>query len=220
MSLHSYTSSEQERRGTRPTLCASSGLVEFKGRVLAEAPRPAIGDGGLGFRKAAEELFPEMGRQRCWMRKTANVLYRFPNSMAPQVKSGLHNIQYAPGRGDAKAALARFRAKFAGRHPNAAECPEKDEDALLAFMALPAAHRKHLRTTNPIESLFATVRSKGCLSQNTAKLMVFKLARAAEKRWNPLDGRSLSPNVIRGVRFRDGDKVIEPEAELNEEPAA
>ena len=192
-------------------------LRDLRSRGLSREPRLAVGDGGLGFWKACEELYPETLHQRCWVHKTANVLNKFPKSMGPGVKADIHDIQYAPSRAEAENALDRFSVKYGDRYDKAVACLEKDRDALLAFQSFPAKHWKHLRTTNPVESLFSsvrhrTVRTRGCLSQRTAKLMVFKLARVAERRWCSLDGCSLLPNVIRGVTFRDGLEVAEQEA--------
>ncbi len=184
-------------------------LVDIKSRGLAMAPEIAVGDGGMGFWKALDEVFPGTRHQRCWVHKTANVLNKFPKSMAPAVKSDLHDIHHAPTRAEAWAALTRFEEKYAAKYDKAVACLTRDKDALLAFYDFPAEHWDHLRTSNPIESVFATVRhrtvrTKGALSQRTVKLMVFTLVRAASKRWRRLQGRNQLPKVIEGIKFTNG----------------
>jgi transposase-like protein len=184
-------------------------LVDLKARGLAVSPKIAIGDGALGFWKALEEVFPATGHQRCWLHKIVNVLNEVPKSLAPQIKSDLNEICRAPDRSTATAALDIFVEKYGAKYAKAVACLTKDRDPLLAFFDFPAEHWDHLRTTNPIESVFATVRhrtvrTKGALSQRTAKLMVFKLVMAASKTWRRLKGQSQLPKVITGVRFNDG----------------
>ena len=159
-------------------------LVDIKARGLAIPPEIAVGDGAMGFWKALEEVFPTTRRQRCWVHKVANVLNKFPKSMQPGVKSDLREIWQADTRAAAQIAMETFAEKYGTKYPKAVECLTKDKEALLAFYDLPAEHWDHLRTGNPIESVFATVRhrtvrTKGALSQKTAKLMVFKLVQAA-----------------------------------------
>ena len=146
------------------------------------------------------------------MHKTANILNALPKSIHGKAKQDLHAIYEAENRKEAEAALDRFVAKYGPKYDKAAACLTKDRDALLAFYAAPAEYWKHVRTTNPIESTFATVRlrtdkTKGCLSRETALAMVFKLARSAERRWRRLDGTERLAMVVQGVRFRDGEPV-------------
>lgn len=184
-------------------------LVDIKARGLAMAPESAVGDGAMGFWKALDEVFPGTRHQRCWVHKTANVLNKFPKSMAPAVKSDLQNIHHAETRADALAAIETFKEKYGLKYAPAVACLTKDADALLAFHDFPAEHWDHLRTANPVESVFATVRhrtvrTKGSLSQRTAKLMVFKLIQAASKTWRRLNGRNQLPRLIEGIKFTDG----------------
>ena len=184
-------------------------LVDLKARGLAVAPEIAVGDGGLGFWKALEEIFPKTRHQRCWVHKVANVLNKVPKSVQRTMKADLAEIRDAPDRASAEAAVAVFIEKYAGKYPKAARCLTKDSDALLTFFDFPAEHWDHLRTTNPIESVFATVRhrtvrTKGALSHRTACLMVFKLMMAASKSWRRLKGENRLPLVIAGVKFTDG----------------
>jgi putative transposase len=184
-------------------------LVDLKARGLAVAPELVVGDGALGFWKALEEVFPSTRHQRCWLHKVTNVLNAVPKSIGPQVKADLNEICRAPDRASADAALDTFVEKYGAKYAKAVACLTRDRDALLAFFDFPAEHWDHLRTSNPIESVFATVRhrtvrTKGALSQLTAKLMVFKLVMAAAKTWRRLQGQNLLPKVIEGVTFRDG----------------
>ena len=184
-------------------------LVDLKARGLAAAPEIAVGDGALGFWKALEEVFPGARHQRCWVHKVANVLNKVPKSMAPAVKSDLRDIWQAETRAAAEAAVDTFAEKYGTKYDKAVACLTRDRDALLAFFDFPAEHWDHLRTANPIESVFATVRhrtirTKGALSQKTAKLMVFALVRAASKQWRRLQGAKQLPLVIEGVTFTDG----------------
>ena len=189
-------------------------LIDIQARGLAIAPELAVADGALGFWKALEEVFPSTRHQRCWVHKTANVLNKVAKSVQPALKQDLREIWMAPDRAAAQAALDVFVKKYAAKYAKAVECLTKDRDALLAFYDFPAEHWEHIRTTNPIESVFATVRhrtfrTKGALSQETAKLMVFKLITAAAKTWRRLQGENLLPKVIHGVKFRDGVEVTE-----------
>ena len=184
-------------------------LVDLKARGLAVAPEMAVGDGALGFWKALDEVFPGTRHQRCWVHKLSNVLNKFPKSMAPTVQSDLRDIWHAETRAAAEAAMGTFAEKYGTKYGNAVACLVKDREALLAFFDFPAEHWDHLRTANPIESVFATVRhrtvrTKGALSQKTAKLMVFTLVRAASKRWRRLQGASQLPLVVDGIKFTDG----------------
>jgi transposase-like protein len=161
-------------------------LVDLKARGLAAAPELAVGDGALGFWKALDEVYPSARHQRCWFHKIANALNTFPKSMHPAVTADLREISHAETRAAALAAIETFREKYAAKSARGVTCLTKDADALLSFYDFPAEHWDHLRTSNPIESVFATVRhrtvrTKGALSQKTAKLMVFTLVRAASK---------------------------------------
>jgi transposase-like protein len=189
-------------------------LVDLKARGLTIAPELATADGALGFWKALEEVFPTTRHQRCWHHKALNVLNKVPKAIQPAVKKDLKEIWMAADRDSATAALATFEKKYAAKYGKAVDCLTKDRDALLTCYDFPAEHWEHVRTTNPIESVFATVRhrtvrTKGALSQETAKLMVFKLITAAAKTWRRLNGENLLPKVIRGVTFRDGVEVTD-----------
>ncbi len=184
-------------------------LVDIKARGLGVPPEIAVGDGAMGFWKALDEVFPGTRHQRCWVHKTANVLNKFPKSMQPAVKAELREIWQAETRAAAQTAMNTFAEKYGAKYEKAVTCLTKDREALLAFYDFPADHWDHLRTGNPIESVFATVRhrtvrTKGALSQKTAKLMVFKLVQAAAKTWRRLKGANQLPLVIEGVTFTDG----------------
>ena len=188
-------------------------LIDIKARGLAMAPEVAVGDGAMGFWKAMDEVFPGTRHQRCWFHKISNVLNKFPKSMAPAVKSDLQNIHHAQTRADALQAIETFKEKYGVKYAPAVACLTKNVDALLTFYDFPVEHWAHLRTSNPIESVFATVRhrtvrTKGALSQKTVKLMVFCLVRAASKTWRRLKGRKQLPKVIKGIKFTDGVAVI------------
>jgi transposase-like protein len=193
-------------------------LLDLKRRGLAIGPELAVGDGALGFWTALEEVWPKTRGQRCWVHKTANVLNKLPKSLHAKAKRALHDIWMAATRADAEAAFDAFLESYGAKYDKAAACLSKDRDALLAFYDFPAEHWKHLRTTNPIESTFATVRhrttrSKGCLSNRTALAMIFKLAQAAEKSWHRLRGHNQLPKVILGVKFTDGIEVLGSQAQ-------
>ena len=190
-------------------------LVEVKSRGLTIAPEIAVGDGALGFWKALDEVFPGTRHQRCWVHKTANVLNKVTLSVQTNMKKDLREIYLAPNRASAEVAINVFAEKYGAKYDKAVECLTKDREALLALYEFPAEHWDHLRTTNPIESVFATVRhrtvrTKGSLSPTTARLMVFKLLCAASKTWRRLKGTNQLPKVIAGVRFNDGIEVIKP----------
>jgi putative transposase len=189
-------------------------LIEVKRRGLQIAPEIAVGDGALGFWKSVEEIYPGTRHQRCWVHKTANVLNKVALSVQANMKKDLREIYMAPNRASAEAAIEVFIEKYGTKYDKAAACLIKDREALLAFYDFPAEHWEHLRTSNPIESVFATVRhrtvrTRGSLSSTTAKLMVFKLVMAASKTWRRLQGQNQLPKVIGGVRFQDGIEVIE-----------
>ena len=187
-------------------------LVEVKRRGLAIAPEIAVGDGALGFWKALDEVYPGTRHQRCWLHKTGNVLNKVPKSVQRAMKADLREIHGAPTRAAAEAAIDVFVEKYGSKYPRAAECLTKDRDALLAFYDFPAEHWDHLRTSNPVESIFATVRhrtvrTRGSLSPTTARLMVFKLVMATSKTWRRLKGENQLPKVVAGVTFQDGTEA-------------
>ena len=187
-------------------------LVDLKARGLAIAPELATGDGALGFWKALDEVSPTTRHQRCTVHKTVNVLDKLPKTVQPAAKSDLREVWNAPDRATAEAAIATFAKKYGAKYEKAVTCLAKDRNALLTFYDFPAEHWDHLRTSNPIESVFATVRhrtvrTKGALSQDTARLMVFKLVMAAAKTWHRLKGENQLPKVVQGVTFRNGVEV-------------
>ncbi len=195
-------------------------LVDLKARGLVVAPELATGDGALAFWKALDAVSPTTRHQRCTVHKTVNVLDKLPKSVQPAAKADLREVWTAPDRATAEAAIATFADKYAAKYEKAVACLVKDRDALLTFYDFPAEHwelgrnawRAHLRTSNPIESVFATVRhrtvhTKGALSQDTARLMVFKLVMAAAKSWRRLKGENQLPKVVQGVTFRNGVEV-------------
>ena len=188
-------------------------LLDLRRRGLSIGPELAVADGALGFWQALEEVWPKTRGQRCWVHKTANVLNKLPKSLQAKAKRALQDIWMAETKKEALVAFDAFVETYGVKYDKAVACLVKDRDALLAFYDFPAEHWKHLRTTNPIESTFATirhrtVRSKGCLSNKTALAMIFKLAQAAEKSWRRLDGHHHLPKVIRGVTFTDGIEVV------------
>jgi len=188
-------------------------LLDLKRRGLAMGPELAVADGALGFWKALAEVWPKTREQRCWVHKTANVLNKLPKSLHGKAKRALQDIWMAETRNDAEAAFDVFLESYGAKYEKAVECLNKDRDALLAFYDFPAEHWKHLRTTNPIESTFATVRhrtirSKGCLSNKTALAMTFKLAQSAETSWRRLRGYNQLPKIVMGVKFTDGIEVV------------
>ena len=181
-------------------------------RHLGQAPKLAVGDGALGFWKALSKVFPETAHQRCWVHKTANVLDKLPSSMQPKVKAALHDIYLAETRKAAYQAFDNTVERFQAKYPKAMQCLIKDREELLTFYDYPAEHWVHLRTTNPIESTFATVRlrtkkSRSCGSRDTTLAMVFKLMQSAQKRWKRIKGFKLLELVINNVEFRDGEAV-------------
>ena len=193
-------------------------LLDLKRRGLTIAPQLAVADGALGFWKAIDEVWPKTRAQRCWVHKTANVLNKLPKSLQAKAKRALQDIWMAETRKAAEVALDAFIESHGIKYDKAVECLTKDRDALFAFYDFPAEHWQHLRTTNPIESTFATVRhrtirSRGCLSNKTAIAMIFKLAQAAEKSWRRLKGHAHLPKVIRGVKFNDGIEVVRSQAQ-------
>jgi len=186
-------------------------LVDLRQRGLDNAPELAVGDGALGWWKALSKAYPQTRQQRCWVHKTANVLNKLPKSVQPKVKDCLHDIWMAETRGDAYRAFDNAVQRFADKYPKAMNCLSKDKDKLLAFYDYPAIHWQHIRSTNVIESTFATVRhrtkkSKNCGSRKTNLAMAFKLSKCAEKRWRKIRGFKFLAEVVRGVKFIDGVK--------------
>ena len=186
-------------------------LVDVKSRGLKLDPKLATGDGALGFWKALPQVYPTTREQRCWVHKTANVLDKLPKRLQPVAKEQLHQIWMAEKKVDAQQAFDTFLETYQAKYPKAVECLQKDRDMLLAFYDFPAEHWIHLRTTNPIESTFATVRlrhrkTKGNGTRKACLTMVYKLMESAAKRWRMLNGSNFLPEVIAGVQFIDGVK--------------
>ena len=189
-------------------------LLDLKRRGLTASPELATGDGALGFWKALREVYGTTREQRCWVHKTANVLNKLPKSVQPRAKQHLQDIWMAETRAVAEKAFDFFLGAYGPKYDKAVACLAKDRDVLLAFYDFPAEHWKHIRTTNLIESTFATVRlrttkTKGCLSRMTALTMVFKLCQSASKKWRRLDGSHQIADIIQGVKFKDGEKLTE-----------
>jgi putative transposase len=187
-------------------------LLDVKSRGLIAAPMLATGDGALGFWKAIRQVYPSTTHQRCWVHKTANVLNKLPRGQQVSAKSMLHEIWMAATKDNALKAFGKFTATFQAKYPKAVECLLKDKDELLAFYDFPAEHWQHLRTSNPIESTFATVRlrtykTKGAGSRTACLAMAFKLVESAQNHWRKLNGSTLLPEVIAGVIFKDGTKL-------------
>jgi putative transposase len=186
-------------------------LLDVKARGLVIDPKLATGDGALGFWKALGQVYPATREQRCWVHKTANVLDKLPKRLQPEAKDKLHQIWMAETRADAAQAFDLFVETYQAKYPKATECLTKDRAVLLTFYDFPAEHWIHLRTTNPIESTFATVRlrhgrTKGNGSRTACLTMVFKLLQSASTKWRLLNGSQLLPDVIAGVQFIDGLK--------------
>jgi putative transposase len=184
-------------------------LVDLKIRGLSLAPKLAIGDGALGFWAALRKVYGETREQRCWVHKTANVLNNMPKSVQPRAKTDIHEIWMAESRAAATKAFNAFLEKYRAKYPVACDCLEKDRDVLLSFYDFPAEHWVHLRTTNPIESTFATIRlrhrrTKGCGTRRASLTMMFKLAQSAQKRWRRLNGHQHIVHLLEGKKFIDG----------------
>jgi putative transposase len=184
-------------------------LLDLKQRGMTIDPKLAVGDGALGFWAALREVFPTTRQQRCWVHKTANVLNKLPRSVQPKAKADLHEIWQAETREKANGAFDHFIEKYAAKYEAACECLKKDRDVLLTFYDFPAEHWKHLRTTNPIESTFATIRlrhrrTKGNGTRRASLAMMFKLAQSAQKRWRRLNGHALIIPLLQGKTFQDG----------------
>jgi transposase-like protein len=184
-------------------------LLDVKARGLVMAPKMAIGDGALGFWKAVKQVYPKTREQRCWVHKTANVLDKLPKRLQAEAKQKLHEIWLADTRAHANEAFDLFVRTYEAKYPKAVECLKKDRDVLLAFYDFPAEHWIHLRTTNPIESTFATVRlrtkrTKGSGSRMACLTMVYKLMQSASKKWRLLNGSQVLVEVLKGTVFIDG----------------
>jgi transposase-like protein len=187
-------------------------LLELKERGLTVDPKLAIGDGSLGFWKALPQVFGCTRAQRCWKHKTANVLNKLPKGLQAKAKAELNDIWMAESRTAAEQAFDNFLLSYELKYPKASECLHKDRTALLTFYDFPALHWQHIRTTNPIESTFATVRlrtskTRGCVSRGGLLAMVFKLMKVAEQKWYKLKGSEFLVQVIQGIRFKDGTQV-------------
>jgi putative transposase len=192
-------------------------LLELKRRGLEIPPRLAVGDGALGFWAALDEIYPQTRAQRCWKHKTVNVLNYLPRAVQPKAKAALHEIWMAETKAAAERAFDQFIVGYRAKYPKAVECLAKDRAELLAFYEFPAEHWIHLRTTNPIESTFATVRhrtdrTKGCLTRDGMLGMIYQLGMSAQRSWKRLRGFESLAKVIRGVKFRDGIEVREQQS--------
>ena len=184
-------------------------LIDLKNRGLSLAPKLAIGDGALGFWAALRKVYGETREQRCWVHKTANVLNNMPTSVQPRAKTDIHEIWMAESRAAATKAFNAFLEKYRAKYPAACECLEKDRDVLLSFYDFPAEHWIHVRTTNPIESTFSTIRlrhrrTKGSGTRRASLTMMFKLAQSAQKRWRRLNGHQHIVHLLEGKKFIDG----------------
>ena len=188
-------------------------LLDLRRRGLKVPPELAIGDGALGFWKALAKVYGKTRRQRCWVHKTANILNKLPKSMQAKAKEKIHQIWMAPDKAEAQRCFDDFINLYEAKYPKAVECLQKDREALLTFYDFPAEHWKHIRTTNPIESTFSTVRLRtdkvrSCFSPKTVVTMAFKLCQCAQKRWQRLHSHKQLAKVIKGVRFIDGIEEI------------
>lgn len=184
-------------------------LLDLKQRGLTIDPKLAIGDGALGFWAALREVYTKTREQRCWVHKTANVLNKMPKSVQPKAKADIHEIWQAETREMGNKAFDHFLEKYGAKYPDACECLEKDRETLLTFYDFPAEHWGHLRTTNPIESTFATIRlrhrrTKGNGTRRASLTMMFKLAQAAQCKWRRLNGHQMITLLIQGRVFIDG----------------
>jgi putative transposase len=187
-------------------------LLDVRSRGLIDAPMLATGDGALGFWKALRQVYPSTRHQRCWVHKTVNVLDKLPRGQQVSAKNMLHEIWMAATKQDAIKAMGKFAATYQAKYPKAVECLLKDKEELLAFYDFPAEHWQHLRTSNPIESTFSTVRlrtskTKGAGSRTACLAMAFKLVESAQNHWRKLNGSTLLPALVSGVIFKDGTKL-------------
>src|SRR3954453_10714131 len=202
----------------------SAVFRDLRDRGLNE-PKLVTGDGALGAWAALRNVFPGTREQRCWVHKTANVLDALPKRLQPRAKTLLHEMAEAPSRADARKARERFRDEFDAKYPKAVAKLDKDWDALTAFFDFPAEHWRHLRTTNPIESSFATIKlrtkvTKGAGSKKAALAMAYKLLDAAQERWRRFNGHELVADVLAGATFKDGVKVTDDQTTTDEKVAA
>ena len=189
-------------------------LTKLKARGLSQAPELAIGDGALGFWNALSKLYPETRQQRCWVHKTKNVLDKVPKATQPKLKQALKDIYLAESKTQAEAALETLLKSYQAKYPQACECLSKDKDSLLSFYDFPAEHWRSIRTTNPIESVFATfslrtTKTRGCLSRQTGLAMVYKLAMSAQQTMHRLAGFERLKEVVKGIKFIDGISELE-----------
>jgi len=193
-------------------------IEQLESQGLTIPPNLATGDGALGFWKAIAKKWPTTQTQRCWVHKTANVLNKVPRPMQPKVKEALHDIWMAETRDAAHKAFDSCVKRFEGKYPGAMECLGKDKKSMLTFYDFPAKHWQHIRTTNPIESVFATVRlrtmkTKNCGSRKTTLAMAWKLMTTAQNKWQRLRGYKLLADVVEGVKFKDGERVESDQAQ-------
>lgn len=189
-------------------------LTSLRQKGLTQGPKLATGDGAMGFWNALSKVYPDCTHQRCWVHKTANILNKVPKSIQPKIKQSLHDIWMAETKEAAEKAFDNALECYEAKYPKAMECLRKDREELLAFYDFPAEHWVHIRTTNPIESTFATVRlrskkSKSCGSRDTTLAMVFKLMESAQKKWRKIQGFRLLTLVVNNVPFVDGELVTE-----------
>ena len=194
-------------------------LHDLKRRGVSLQPSLAIGDGALGFWAAVEEVFPSTKQQRCWIHKTVNILDKMSKSVQGHAKMLIHEMYIAPTKEKGLKAFEAFMKSYEAKYPKACECLKKDKDQLFTFYDFPAEHWQHIRTTNPIESTFATVRhrtrqTKGCGSRMATLTMVYMLAVSAQKHWRKLRGYQLIEKVVKGVQFKDGIEVKNPEEKV------
>jgi putative transposase len=196
-------------------------MLKLKDQGLAHDPQLAIGDGALGFWKALPQVWPTTQKQRCWVHKTANVLNKLPQKLQPNAKSALWEIYRAQTKSDANQAFNRFIKTYRAKYPEATDCLDKDREVLLRFYDFPAEHWQHIRSTNPIESTFATVRlrtdkTRGAVSKGTILPLVFKLIQSAQKRWLRIRGFKHLGEVIEGVQFKDGIRLEQKQTDVND----
>jgi len=189
-------------------------LLDLKSRGM-HAPEVAVGDGAMGFWAALDEVYPASRQQRCQVHKTGNVLNAMPKSLQPKAKSALHEIWQAATREDAERAFDQFIVTYEAKYPKATNCLLKDRHSLLTFYDFPAVHWQHLRTTNPVESTFATIRHRttrmmGCVTHDSMLHMMFKLSECAEKNWRKLRGFKYLAMVVEGVQFVNGEEIQQP----------
>lgn len=211
--------------GYRESIESWAGVLRDMKRRGLGCPKLVVGDGALGAWAALRDVFPEAGEQRCWVHKTANVLDCLPKRLQPRAKTLLHEIVEAPTRKDAKLALETFREEYGAKYPKALAKLDRDWKPLTAFYDFPAEHWRHLRTTNPIESSFATVKlrtrvTKGAGSKAAALAMAYKLLVTAQERWRRFNGHELISEVLDGAKFKDGVKVTDDETTTQDEKVA